>query len=441
MTFLHPETEYAVWNGPGAERSVHYWLPLFHEIDFQVNEGFRRIPHGGIETGGLLFGRADEKSIHIEAFRPIECEHSRGPSFVLSERDIARLREQIAAAPADPELKNFELLGWFVSHTRSALELNETEARLFQDLFSAGKLMILIKPERFQPTRFLFLAAGADKKLSGSGVADAIILPLPGRSQRSETGAMPSDAAPALKTPEGPVAASDGTVKEPLPESPKSAPEGTSSLAEISKTGEPAPGPGKEVVVSPAKEPAGASKEPASPGTGSIPAAVQDLPSAEEIRRRRSELFKSEAVETTVAPREVTKPTVRRARRSNTQLAIVLFIAAALGCGVGYTIYLLLPPAVIPVDIQKHAPMITVSWPPEQTRDAGYAALRVDDGDPIPLSAQQKSEGRAEIPSKSGTMKVELIAQHWMRDSRGIVRYIEPLAPPQTAVSTTPAAQ
>lgn len=399
MSFLHPEGEYAVCTVPGTPLNIYYWLSLFHEIDFQVNEGFRRIPHGGIEIGGLLFGRVKENSMHVEAFRAIDCEHSRGPSFVLSDRDVNLLREQIAGAPSDPELKDLEVLGWFVAHTRSQLELNETEAALFDDLFPTGKLMLLIKPERFQPTRFLFLVRAAEGKLTGGAPENAVILPLPARPQRAQEGAIPSLAAPASKPSAGPVAPDDAQKTAPIAEERTERP-----LAE--------PAPPAPVVPPP-----------------------PDLPSVEEIRRRRSEIIaKPEPLETPVAPQQITQPTKPRGRRSNAQLAIVLFVAAALGCAVGYVIYLQLPPALIPLEIPKHAPVLTVSWPPDQTRDAVYAALRVDDGDPIPLSPQQKQQGQATVRSETGNVKVELIAQHWMRDSRGIVRYVEPL-PASSAAS------
>ena len=50
----------------GSTRLLHYGrlftrFSLFHEIDFVVNEGYRKIPHGGIEEGGLLFGAIDEE--------------------------------------------------------------------------------------------------------------------------------------------------------------------------------------------------------------------------------------------------------------------------------------------------------------------------------------------------------------------------------------------
>jgi len=89
MTPADNDSEYAYWKTPKDGFTITYSLAVFHEIEFQVSEGFRRIPHGGIETGGLLFGRLDEGSARIEAFRPIESEHASGPSFNLSERDVA----------------------------------------------------------------------------------------------------------------------------------------------------------------------------------------------------------------------------------------------------------------------------------------------------------------------------------------------------------------
>ncbi len=178
-------------------------LGLFHEIDFQVNEGYRRIPHGGVETGGLLFGRIEGKGTRIEAFRPIECEHASGPSFVLSERDLTALGTQLAAAEKDPELEGLQVVGWFVAHTRSPMRMNERESVLFDQLFpGAGRITLLIRPERFQPTRFGFLVRDAEGRVAGDATEQAIILPLPGRAGRSAEGPIASIPAPAQKPPQ-----------------------------------------------------------------------------------------------------------------------------------------------------------------------------------------------------------------------------------------------
>ncbi|HSU61362.1 MAG TPA: hypothetical protein VLI55_18785, partial [Bryobacteraceae bacterium] len=100
-TSTTPDADYAFWTIPGTAFTVTYSLAAFHEIEFVVNEGYRRIPHGGVETGGLLFGRLDENGVRVESFRPIECEHASGPSFNLSEKDVTALQAQIASASSD----------------------------------------------------------------------------------------------------------------------------------------------------------------------------------------------------------------------------------------------------------------------------------------------------------------------------------------------------
>jgi hypothetical protein len=125
-------------------------------------------------------------------------------------------------------------------------------------------------------------------------------------------------------------------------------------------------------------------------------------------------------------------------------MAALLVLAAALGCGVGYFAYLQLPSPTIFLTVQR-APEpvastanlpagtsnLVVSWPPDETRDALFASIRVNDGEAIPLSTRQKDTGRVSIPVRGDNVKIELIAQRRWRDSRGIVRYVRarPLTP------------
>ena len=50
---------YAFWNPPSAPFPIRYWLTLFREIDFFVGDGYRRIPHGGLEVGAVLYGHEE----------------------------------------------------------------------------------------------------------------------------------------------------------------------------------------------------------------------------------------------------------------------------------------------------------------------------------------------------------------------------------------------
>lgn len=426
MTPTDPVTEYAYWTSPGEQFTVTYSLAVFHDIDFQVSEGFRRIPHGGVETGGLLFGRLEQSagklSVQVEAFRPIDCEHASGPSFNLSERDLAMLREQLALSKLDPELHGLEVLGWFVAHTRSPLEMNDREAALFAQLFPGpGRMLMLVKPERFQATRFGFILRGLDGSVAPDAAANAIILPLPGRAGRAAQGPAASIPAPAQSMP--PASAQPAAPPKPLPAVPR---------APVLPT-----------------RPAPAAESPAS-DSGTFTRAFwrQFAPPAAVKQEPVVWIQEPPAVlpsETTNEPvregqQRITRP-MRRERKppSALRMAALLLLAAGLGCGVGYLAYLQLPAATIALRVQPEAATpfaggtqeVMISWPAEETRDAIFASLRVDDGEPIPLSKEQKETGRAMIPVRSDNVKIEVTAQRRWRDSRGIVRYVraKPVTP------------
>ena len=64
-----------------------------------------------------------------------------------------------------------------------------------------------------------------------------------------------------------------------------------------------------------------------------------------------------------------------------------------------------------------------MTWPPDETRNAIYAAVRLNDGPPVPLSAEEKRLGRVSLTATKD-FKIEVMARNWIRDSRGIVRYL-----------------
>ncbi|MFL6462876.1 MAG: hypothetical protein ACJ73N_00510 [Bryobacteraceae bacterium] len=402
MTTTGNETEYAFWTDEVNSFKISYSLPVFHEIDFQVNEGYRRIPHGGIEIGGILYGTSSKNAISVEAFRPIECEHATGPSFNLSQRDLLQLTASLTTTPSDDELKNLVPLGWFIAHTRSSLRMTDRELQLFNQFFpEAGKITILIKPERFQPTRFGFIVRGTDKSVKTDVNDSAIILPLPGRAGSSQKGLVPSIPAPAIKA----------------------APQGNRPEEQS-----------REVEVKSAKQNRPEIQEEGPPDVGHRPEPVDTpapvLPSVDEIKKRRSQHLRNSLTEAEqVSDEAATRPLGHAKSRSHGWLLFVLILAALLGCGVGYWAYLQLPPPEIDLQVHKYGPTLLIQWTPEQTQSSGYAAIRIDNGLAMPLTSQQKTSGQVELKQTSDNMKIELIAQHWIRDSRGIVRFISLPAP------------
>jgi hypothetical protein len=413
-TSTTPDADYAFWAIPGTSSKVTYSLGTFHEIDFVVNEGYRRIPHGGIEMGGLLFGRTDEEGIRIESFRPIECEHASGPSFNLSEKDIASLEQQISSVSSDPELNGLEVMGWFIAHTRGPLKLTEKEKLLFDRFFPGpNKLTVLIKPERFRPTRFGFLIRNKEGQVNTDATLSAVILP--GRGSPGRNGPVPSIAAPPedsdTRSSEAPP--TTGVTNKPVPQ----------AVAEPLLTEPPR-----------VSHPAARAITPESPvpqhqdlaPQPRLPVAPDSAKSLPVERPSSVPVSTARSLPETELPRARQRSAALKEDRKTygMQFLLVLLVAALLGCCVGYWAYLQLPSAVISLALQKQENTLSISWSPAQTRTSAYAAIRVDDGEPVVLSTAEKTAGHTTIVNSDSNVKIELIAQHWLRDSRGIIRFV-----------------
>jgi hypothetical protein len=492
----HPVVDYAFLDIESGDQPLRviYSLPLFHEIDFVVNEGYRKIPHGGIEVAGLLFGTIAKGEVRIETFRSIECEHAGGPSLNFSERDLTTLEMQIQGSVLEKGLEKFKPVGWFLGHTRGGLELSESEAKQFDRFFrEPNNLTVIVKPERFQPTRFGFLARNGNGEMPRDCKSSTVILPLPGRASKagqlipsipapnpltsvkktaphqvvekpvlneevkskpvakapldsesiakkaaelelssiwkippSSEDNQPDDAAQEadeLELPEARTVAQQQDrrrlarerarlIEEAFPAPPPLSPSETprhrevSVVAPVSKSEFflPPLTPAVQPPISPAFRPAPLPSLPLD-ATRYVPSAYDRMPAAE-------------APKTTYDEDSVESSGVFNAR-SMTAFAL----AALLGCLVGYVGYLQLPAPVISIDIRPVDKKIIVSWPPEETRNADSASIRLNDGAPVALSPEEKKLGQVAI-SAAKDFKVEVVAHNLIRDSRGIVLYL-----------------
>jgi proteasome lid subunit RPN8/RPN11 len=143
------ETKFGAWTVPEAGVAIEYSLVVIEEIRQAVSEGFQRFARGGIEVGGVLYGAFDGLTARILAVREIACEHARGPSFSLSDKDRAELREQLERDRHDARLEGFTALGFYVSHTRSDIALLPADLEIF-DLFfpKLSQVALVVRPGR-----------------------------------------------------------------------------------------------------------------------------------------------------------------------------------------------------------------------------------------------------------------------------------------------------
>jgi proteasome lid subunit RPN8/RPN11 len=156
-----PESTVITWSVPQCPFTIQCSARVLDDIRLAIVDAFFSLPRGGAEIGGLLLGRYERDRLLISGYRPLECEHAFGPSFTLSERDFARLRDMLAAAgtkPGEPQP-----VGWYHSHTRSEIFLSDADREIHEHYFrQPWQVAMVLRPHTFHPTRAGFFFREAD---------------------------------------------------------------------------------------------------------------------------------------------------------------------------------------------------------------------------------------------------------------------------------------
>jgi len=157
------DLKFGSWSVAESPITIEYSLVVIEEIRHEVLEGFQKLSRGGIEVGGILYGTRDGRTVRIMAIRPIACEHARGPGFLLSDQDTAALTRQLEADKEDPHLEGFLCVGWFVSHTRSEIQLSDSDQDFYNAFFRAPwQVSMVVRPGRGGSMRAGFFVREAD---------------------------------------------------------------------------------------------------------------------------------------------------------------------------------------------------------------------------------------------------------------------------------------
>jgi hypothetical protein len=123
------------WRGHGAVPEVQCDSGVLLEIAELAMRGYRRYSWGGVEIGGVLFGKKESGSVQICAARPAECEHHYGPAFELSEGDCEAFEQLLTAAAEDQQLAGMAPVGWYQSSSRRDLGLSDHARAFFHRYF------------------------------------------------------------------------------------------------------------------------------------------------------------------------------------------------------------------------------------------------------------------------------------------------------------------
>jgi proteasome lid subunit RPN8/RPN11 len=158
--------ELTLWRIPELDLELEFPVALMADIVAAAKEGFNRFPRGGLEVGGVLFGRREGGRIRVLAARSIPCKHLLGPSFALSAEEHEELSALLLRAREQPELAGLAAVGWYHSHTRSGLTYSDGDAHLHNRHFSQPwQIGLLLRPEVGKPTQIALFVRGKDGEL------------------------------------------------------------------------------------------------------------------------------------------------------------------------------------------------------------------------------------------------------------------------------------
>ncbi len=155
------------WGAPECPFRLEYDERVLDRIGREALQSWLSLPRGGPEVGGLLLGRREEGRVVITDATPFECEHAFGPSFILSQRDEARLAEMIQTVQAAGEPQP---VGWYHSHTRSEILLSAADQGVYRRFFpEPNQVALVMRPLHDAAVRAGFFFWGQDGTLHAEG--------------------------------------------------------------------------------------------------------------------------------------------------------------------------------------------------------------------------------------------------------------------------------
>jgi proteasome lid subunit RPN8/RPN11 len=154
-------SQFATWTAPECPFAIEYSLRVLDDIRLAVLDAYFSLPRGGAEIGGILLGAAEKGRVVIVDYAALECEHAYGPSFTLSDRDYAKLRELLEIAGRSGG--GMVPVGWYHSHTRSEVFFSDADIAIHKQFFpEPWQIALVLKPNAFEPARagFFFREPG-----------------------------------------------------------------------------------------------------------------------------------------------------------------------------------------------------------------------------------------------------------------------------------------
>lgn len=149
---------FCVWAQASRNFAIHIPAEVIGSLGTESLIAFKRVPRRGLETGGILLGRiefqSDTTTFWIEGFAPIESEHRFGPSYLLSDSDVAHLQTELSR-------NGTASLGIYRSQTRSEqLAIQDADIGLFEKCFGVSDNLFLMLAPMSRAGAFYFREDG-----------------------------------------------------------------------------------------------------------------------------------------------------------------------------------------------------------------------------------------------------------------------------------------
>lgn len=192
-TFPALEPSTCAWTGQSRTFSLHLGSDVLARLGIESSLAFEKVPGRGLEIGGILLGRteSDENSttFWVDGFLAVESEHRLGPSYLLSESDLARLKHGLGNCGR-------ECVGIYRSQTRTRqLALDGADVSVFGQCFRGSDALFLMLAPALRKAA-LFSRSDGDLKC-----VREFALPAGGTAWRSTRITLPRDHAVSNRLP------------------------------------------------------------------------------------------------------------------------------------------------------------------------------------------------------------------------------------------------
>jgi general secretion pathway protein A len=154
------------WHGNARFPAALYPPEVLEGLTELVMSGYQRYPWGGVEAGGILFGKKESDAIHVYSFQSVECEHEHGPSFELSKRDLESFDRLLAGVASDQTLNGLVPVGWYHSISRRELSLANCDRALHERFFPhSWQLAMVLQRSKKDPLSIGLFCGGSHGSL------------------------------------------------------------------------------------------------------------------------------------------------------------------------------------------------------------------------------------------------------------------------------------